>query len=246
MESSTIHPKNQAGKNSIVRNIQQFRPEVQTINMRKIYRLQQIRPLTSDTYVLRFDRNGMIFKAGQHLTLGIPGNNQVREYSIYSTEQDTSLEVLIKQVDNGLVSKQLKKLIPGELLEVDGPFGYFTIEEQNLNKKFLFIGTGTGIAPFHSIIGSNRVLNYELLHGVRYSSDAYEKHRYPADRFKLCASRDQSGDFNGRVTEYLKQMSLDSDTLVYLCGNCDMIYDVYDLLTARGFPSGNIKTEVYF
>ena len=56
-----------------------------------------------------------------------PGNNQVREYSIYSTEQDTSLEVLIKEVDNGLVSRQLRKLIPGELLEVDGPFGYFTI-----------------------------------------------------------------------------------------------------------------------
>jgi hypothetical protein len=31
------------------------------------------------------------------ITLGIPGNNQVREYSIYSTEQDDSLEVLIKE-----------------------------------------------------------------------------------------------------------------------------------------------------
>ena len=68
----------------------------------------------------------------------------------------------------------------------------------------------------------------------------------PEDRYKLCTSRDQQGDFNGRVTDYLKQKSLDSDTLVYLCGNCDMIYDVYDLLTSRGFPSGNIKTEVYF
>lgn len=246
MEYSPIHRKNQAGKNSIVRNLQTFQPEVQTLFVRKIYRLQQIRQLTTDTYVLRFDRNGMKFRAGQHITLGIPGNNQVREYSIYSTEQDTSLEVLIKQVDNGLVSKQLKKLMPGELLEVDGPFGYFTIEEQHINKKFLFIGTGTGIAPFHCIIGSYRALNYELWHGVRYADDGYEKHRYPADRYKLCTSRDTLGNFNGRVTDYLKQMPLDSGTLVYLCGNCDMIYDIYDLLTTRGFPSGNIKTEVYF
>jgi ferredoxin--NADP+ reductase/benzoate/toluate 1,2-dioxygenase reductase subunit len=188
----------------------------------------------------------MNFRAGQHITLGIPGNNQVREYSIYSTEQDTSLEVLIKEVDTGLVSKQLKKLVPGELLEVDGPFGYFNIDMKNMNRKFLFIGTGTGLAPFRSITGSYPLLDYTLLHGVKYAEEAYENQYYKRDRYILCTSRDNRGDFNGRVTDYLKQMSLDSETLVYLCGNCDMIYDVYDYLTIHGFPSGNIKTEVYF
>ena len=107
-------------------------PDSDTLFIRKIYRLQQIRTFNrSDTYVLRFDRNNMHFRAGQHITLGIPGNNQVREYSIYSTEYDPLLEVLIKEVDTGLVSKQLKKLIPGELLEVDGPFGYFTIDPEH-------------------------------------------------------------------------------------------------------------------
>ena len=77
----------------------------------------------------------MPFRAGQHITLGIPGNNQVREYSIYSTEQDTSLEVLIKEVENGTVSRQLRKLIPGELLEVDGPFGYFTLDEKKATEN---------------------------------------------------------------------------------------------------------------
>jgi ferredoxin--NADP+ reductase/benzoate/toluate 1,2-dioxygenase reductase subunit len=211
-----------------------------------VYRLHEIRQLTPESYVLRFDRNNMIFRAGQHLTLGIPGNNQVREYSIYSTEQDTALEVLIKEVETGLVSKQLRKMVPGELLDVDGPFGYFTIGEQQLHRKFLFIGTGTGIAPFRSITGSHSGLDYTLLHGVRYASDAYERHLYPSDRFVLCSSRDNQGDFNGRVTDYLRQTPLDIDTMVYLCGNCDMIYEVYDLLTAKGFPSGNIKTEVYY
>jgi ferredoxin--NADP+ reductase len=246
MESTCIHPKNQAGKNSIIRRQDQFQPDTEKLFIRKIYRVQHIRQLSPDTYVLRFDRNDMNFRAGQHITLGIPGNNQVREYSIYSTEQDTSLEVLVKEVDNGLVSKQLKKLLPGEIIEVDGPFGYFTIDAQFLKRKFLFIGTGTGIAPFRSITGSYATLDYVLLHGVRYAAEAYEKHRYSKDRFTLCTSRDQLGDFNGRVTDYLKQQSLDSDTLVYLCGNCDMIYDVYDLLISRDFPSENIKTEVYF
>ncbi len=151
-----IHPKNQAGKNSIIRNLQSASPAVETITLRKVYRLHEIRYLTGDTYVMRFDRNAMPFRAGQHITLGIPGNNQVREYSIYSTEQDNALEVLIKEVETGSVSKQLSKLIPGELLEVDGPFGYFTLDEkQGAGKEYLFVATGTGIAPFHSLAGSN-------------------------------------------------------------------------------------------
>jgi ferredoxin/flavodoxin---NADP+ reductase len=241
-----MHPKNQAGKNSIVRQLQSVQPAVETISMRKIYRLHSIRYLTEDTYVMRFDKNGMDFKAGQHITLGIPGNNQVREYSIYSTEQDTALEVLIKEVETGSVSRQLSKLIPGELLEVDGPFGYFTIDDKNRQGEFLFVATGTGIAPFHSLAGSNPGLNYTLLHGVRYGKEAYEHSFYPDERHILCTSRDDEGDFHGRVTDYLKQKELKNDTIVYLCGNCDMIYDVYDLLTSRGFPAGNIKTEVYF
>jgi ferredoxin--NADP+ reductase/benzoate/toluate 1,2-dioxygenase reductase subunit len=195
---------------------------------------------------MRFDRQGMPFRAGQHITLGIPGNNQVREYSIYSTEQDTALEVLIREVDSGTVSKQLRKLIPGELLDVDGPFGYFTLDERQLDREYLFVATGTGIAPFHSLAGSYPGLNYTLLHGVSYGHDAFERSEYPKKRHVLCTSRDREGAFHGRVTDYLKQKELSLDTLVYLCGNCDMIYDVYDLLTSRGFPPGNIKTEVYF
>jgi ferredoxin--NADP+ reductase len=241
-----IHPKNQAGKNSIVRTQQAIAPSVDTLYIRNIYRLQQTRALNDSTYVMRFDRNGMEFKAGQHITLGIPGNNQVREYSIYSTESDDFLEVLIKEVDNGTVSRQLRKLIPGELVDVDGPFGYFTLDAQRKDRKFLFIGTGTGIAPFHSIAGSYPGLNFTLLHGVRYADEAYDRNFYPKDRHILCTSRDDTGDFRGRVTDYLKQIETDFDTMVYLCGNCDMIYDVYDLLTSRGFPAGNIRTEVYF
>ncbi len=241
-----IYAKNQAGKNSVVRISIPISPSTETLAVRKIYRIHRIRNLSKDTYVLRFDRNGMDFRAGQYITLGIPGNNQVREYSIYSTIHDSALEVLIKEVDSGTVSRQLRKLIPGELLDVDGPFGYFTIEEKFLHREYLFIGTGTGIAPFHSLAGSYPGLNYTLLHGIRYSYEAYERFAYPRKKYVLCTSRDEGGDFHGRVTEYLKQKELNSDTLVYLCGNCDMIYDVYDLLTSRGFPSGNIKTEVYF
>jgi ferredoxin--NADP+ reductase/benzoate/toluate 1,2-dioxygenase reductase subunit len=224
----------------------QIRQNSEPFHLSKAYRLQLIRQLTPEAFVLRFDRNGMSFRAGQHITLGVPGNNQLREYSIYSTERDPFLEVLVKEIENGLVSRQLRKLNPGDLLDADGPFGYFTIPEQHKYKSFLFIGTGTGIAPFHSIAGTYPNLDYAILHGVRYTRDAYERHHYPRNKYLLCSSRDTEGDFHGRVTDYLSQMTLHSGTMVYLCGNCDMIYEVYDLLTSKGFPSGNIRTEVYF
>jgi ferredoxin--NADP+ reductase len=246
MDYTPAFQKKQKRKINLIGNPNKPVSPGESIFIRKVFRLQEMRTLTADTYVLRFDRNNMNFRAGQHITLGIPGNNQVREYSIYSTEEDSSLEVLIKEVETGLVSKQLHKLIPGELLEVDGPFGYFTIEKNQLNRKFLFVGTGTGIAPYRSLAGSYPALDYSILHGVRYANEGYENHKYPSDRYILCTSRDDGGDFKGRVTDYLKENSLVNDTLVYLCGNCDMIYDVYDLLTSRGFPSANIKTEVYF
>ena len=239
--------KNQASKHSLLRMEKFTDLNAGQLSVSRIFRLHHIRHLTDSTYIMRFDRNGMAFDAGQHITLGAGGDNQTREYSIYSTTHDQFLEVLVKEVDMGLVSKRLKKVKPGELLNVDGPFGFFTLDQEKINRqKYLFIGTGTGIAPFHSLAGSYPGLDYKILHGVKYIEEAYESKFYPEGRYMLCTSKDERGDFQGRVTDYIKKNPVGFDTLVYLCGNCDMIYEVYDLLTSRGMPAENIKTEVYF
>ena len=76
-------------------------------------------------------------------------------------------------------------------------------------------------------------------------NEAYEKEIY-GDKYFHCVSREKKGDFNGRVTDYIKNIDFSSDTNAFLCGNCDMIYDVFDLLQERGLPTGQIHTEVYF
>lgn len=239
--------KNNKSKQSLLRTINSMNFDLTSVEVDKQYKVQQIRDLTNSAYVIRFDRCDMDFVAGQHITLGIPGDSQVREYSVYSTIHDPYLEVLIKEVEDGLVSRQIRKLSVGDLLNVDGPFGFFSIgTEEIYTRKFLFVATGTGIAPFHSFAGSYPKLNYTLLHGVRYASEAYERSYFPEDRYILCTSRDKKGDFSGRVTDYLSMNEVDSDTLIYLCGNCDMIYEVYDHLTSIGIDSDQIKTEVYF
>ncbi|MBN1950691.1 MAG: hypothetical protein JW801_05780 [Bacteroidales bacterium] len=221
--------------------------DLQNLTPGEQFRVLEVRELTDSTYVLRFEKKSILFTAGQHITLGLPGDNQVREYSVYSPPGEDFLEVLIKEVDKGLVSKKLHRVKPGDLLRCEGPFGFFTLDEGKLkDQKYLFIATGTGIAPFHSIAGAYPGLDYNILHGVRYLNEAYERSAYPEDRYTLCTSKDDRGDFRGRVTDYLATHPTDSGTLVYLCGNCDMIYEAYDLLTKAGIPADQIKTEVYF
>lgn len=219
---------------------------MQTITHNK-YKIQTIRNLTNSTYVVRMERNGLQFRPGQNLNLGLAGDTEKRDYSIYSSVQDEFLEILVKEVEDGLVSKKLKRLKSGELLDVDGPFGFFTIKEEHLKtKKFLFIASGTGIAPFHSITRSHQKIDFTLLHGVRISEEAYEKDHYAPDRYISCISKENGGNFRGRVTDYIRQHPVDKETLCYLCGNVNMIYDVFDILKEQRVPSENLHAEVYF
>lgn len=212
------------------------------------HKLQSVRLLTDSTYVLEVERRGMEFEAGQHILLGEPVNIHKREYSIYSGTEDENLEVLIKEVEDGLVSKQLKQLQKGDMLEIEGPLGFFSIDPEMISqkRKFLFVASGTGIAPFHSMIKSIPGLDYTLLHGVRHAGEAYDKDSYDQERYILCASRDNKGDFRGRVTDYLKQNHIDKDTICYFCGNFNMIREAMNLLEKKGIPSSQLHAEVYF
>ncbi|MCZ4694859.1 oxidoreductase [Ancylomarina euxinus] len=211
------------------------------------HKVISIRNLTPSTYVIRMEKKDFTFKTGQYITLGFSGSIDRREYSIYSAEQDDYLEVLIKEVEDGLLSKKLKKCKPGDVLDVDGAFGHFSLKEDEIkNKKFMFISTGTGISPIHSFIHTHPEMDYTLLHGIRHKNEAYESESYDPNRYILCTSGENTGDFNGRVTEYLLKNPVSPDTICYLCGNCHMIYEAYDILEKQGIKLGPIHTEVYF
>jgi len=212
-----------------------------------LFVIEKVRHLTESTYVLRFSRNGMQFKPGQHVLVGLPESTELREYSIYSGINDDFLEVLIKEVDDGLVSQLLKAIQPGDHLEVRGPYGFFLNKALYPNlASLLFISSGTGIAPFHSFVKSFPDADYQIIHGVRYMEEAYDSADYHKSGFVVCTSRDNSGNYHGRLTEHLLESELDLHRQVYLCGNSNMIYDAMDILLTRGIPQKQIFTEVYF
>jgi len=170
-----------------------------------------------------------------------------REYSVYSGENDDYLEILVREVIDGKVSPQLKQLKEESVLEVDGPFGFFRFNPEDFDaQKFLFVATGTGISPFHSFVCTYPELDYRLIHGVRFGEEAYEHYDFDENKIILCTSGEENGRFNGRVTEYLVSNPVDAETNCFLCGNSEMIHEVFDILTAKGVPVSNIYSEVYF
>lgn len=213
----------------------------------RFYKVEEIRMLTDDTFVLRFPKSRFNYRAGQHVSIAVMGDFQSREYSIYSGENTKNLEILVKEVMEGHLTPKLKKLKVGSLVEVNGPFGRFTIDPKKINThKFVFIASGTGISPFHSMIKSYPDLDYKVIHGVRYGKEAYERDHYEQDRYVLCTSGDKTGDVHGRLTKYLKKMSFDTDTQFYLCGNSNMIFDALEILFSKGVNREQIHNEVYF
>jgi len=112
--------------------------------------------------------------------------------------------------------------------------------------KFVFIASGTGIAPFHSMVLTYPDIDYTLIHGVRHANESYDRHEYASDRYILCTSRDQLGTYHGRLTGYLINCTFNPQTHFYLCGNSDMIFDALEILKEKGFERAQIHCEVYF
>ena len=212
-----------------------------------LHKVLAIRNLSTTTYTLRLERNDLSFKAGQCFNLGVKGSGVNREYSIYSGENDPYLEFLIKEVKQGTVSTSLRQVKIGEEINLHGPYGSFTIDPNQINQgRFLFIGTGTGIAPFHSFVCSHPNLNHRIIFGIRTLSEQYDLIDYDVSKIVCCISRERWKGFNGRVTSYLKEVSLDPKNIYYLCGNLKMIHNVYELLRESGVSGDQIFTEAFF
>jgi len=210
------------------------------------HQVTEIRSISSSVYVLCFERKDIQFVPGQHLNVGLPGEED-RPYSIYSGHSEEHLEILVKEIEQGNISRKLRVVEPGDLITVDTPTGYFTIEEERKEKvPFWFIGTGTGISPFHCFVKSYSDLDYHIVHGIKAGHESFERKEYEAGRYISCTSRDSDGDYNGRITEYLRTSQLGPEAYYFVCGGYEMIDQVFDLLISKGISKFRIKTEGYF
>jgi ferredoxin/flavodoxin---NADP+ reductase len=211
------------------------------------HKVLDISNITNDTFIIRFERNNLKFVPGQFIVVGLAGDYNTREYSIYSSIEENYLEILVREIKDGYLSSKLKYLKKGDNLIVYGPFGEFIIDEKDINEKeFVMIATGTGISPIHSIVTSFPAMNYKILHGVRYANEAYGFSDYDSYKFVLCSSKERKVGFDGRVTSYMKDFETNSKQLFYLSGNNEMITQVIDMLKKKGVKPNQYNLEIYF
>jgi benzoate/toluate 1,2-dioxygenase reductase subunit len=188
------------------------------------------------------------FMAGQRIRL-LHGAIH-RDYSLITAPNDPTLSLCLKKIEGGEYSPALASAEPGTSLSFSGPLGYFTYRPSD--KPAVFVATGTGIAPFFSMIRTG-ITGFTLLHGVHEAKSLYYQgiFRQAARLYIPCLPPDAneagSGDnvFRGRVSHYLAEHLPPNSYDFYLCGRQEMIRDV-TLLVDERFPGSLIYTEAFY
>ena len=234
------------------------------------------RDLHAGLWIIRVKPDGDVpeFLPGQYAELAIAelqpdGKFKLvrRAYSIASAPQERDyLEFFIALVDEGELTPKLHSLGEGQRLWLNPKVkGKFTLDPIPPDSSLVMVATGTGIAPFISMLqqyrSSGRWKRCALVEGVRYANDlGYEDQLaelQEADRtIQYCAtvSREPEGSSwkgkRGRVNQLLTLSGFRSafgwdlspaDTQVLLCGNPAMIDEVTADLSNHGFKPHSKK-----
>ncbi len=205
------------------------------------------------------------FRAGQFLTMDLPiGEKRLqrwRSYSIANAPADEDLEFCIVRSASGEGSKYLfEEIAVGSEIKFKGPDGAFFLPEK-IEANLVFICTGTGVAPFRSMILDlkNREIptkNIHLIFGTRFESgilyrSEFENFQTQLAGFQYDVALSRQPDWSGEkgyVHEiYLKKYAEPRPDLhFYICGWSNMIDDaVANLLVKLGYDRSQIHFELY-
>jgi ferredoxin--NADP+ reductase len=210
------------------------------------------------------------FSNGHFTMIGLRVNDKplLRAYSIVSPNHDEHLEFLSIKVPDGPLTSRLQHIQVGDKIIVGRkPTGTLVIDYLLPGKRLYMLSTGTGLAPFMSIIRDPAT--YEqfeqvvLVHGVRQVNELayydYITQELPAHEFLGEMVTDQLLYYPtvtreayrnmGRVTDLLDSGKLTTDLQlpalnpaedrVMICGSPGMLKDLKQMLEARGFNEGN-------
>lgn len=222
---------------------------------------------TRDTS-LRFS-NGHFTMIGLRTETGKP---LLRAYSIASANYEEHLEFLSIKVQDGPLTSRLQHIQVGDKIVVGKkPTGTLLIDYLLKGKNLYLFGTGTGVAPFLSIVRDpatyERFEKVILVHGVRevaelayneYLTHDLPEHEFLGDMVSAqmlyypTVTREPYKN-QGRITELLDSGKLQMDLglppldpahdRVMLCGSPGMLRDLKHMLEKRGFMEGNTTKQ---
>ena len=206
------------------------------------------------------------FRNGHFVMIGLPvdGKPLLRAYSVASANHEEHLEFLSIKVPDGPLTSRLQHLKAGdEIIVGRKPVGTLVVDDLRPGRHLYLLSTGTGLAPFMSIIKDpdvyERFERVVLVHGVRTVSElAYSEYiqkELPEHEFLGEMLKDKLIYYptvtrepfrnRGRLTELLDSGKLADDIglppldaatdRAMICGNQAMLDDCCRLLDARGF-----------
>lgn len=211
-------------------------------------------------------RQGLRFRNGHFLMIGleIDGKPLVRAYSVVSPNYEEHLEFLSIKVPDGPLTSRLQNIKVGDdILVSEKSVGTLVLDDLNPGKHLYLFSTGTGMAPFMSIVRDpetyERFEKVVLVHGVRIVSELayadYLKNELPNHEFLGDMVRDQLIYYptvtreafkqTGRLTTAIETGQLFSDIglppldpavdRAMICGSPAMLKETSEMLDARGF-----------
>jgi propane monooxygenase reductase subunit len=194
---------------------------------------------------------------GQYLDFAVPGTAETRSFSMANPPgRDGLMEFVVKIYPGGLFSQFLAERVSvGDRLDVEGPFGAFTLRE-NRTGDLVFVAGGAGLAPVLALLrtmadrGIDRKSTF--YYGVRTRKDlCFEdelrglEERLPGFRYVPALSEPGEDDAwegeTGMVTDVVARLEPDlSGRNAYVCGPPPMVEAAVVLLERLGLPAADI------
>jgi ferredoxin--NADP+ reductase len=222
---------------------------------------------------VRFDEEPTPFDPGQYMTTGVFADGKLwqRPYSVASAPRvagSEGYELYVRLVPIIRFTTLLWRLPVGHRMRMIGPKGKFLLEP-NDRRTHLYISTGTGIAPFMSMIrdtlADKKPRRVVMLHGCSYvhelgyreELEAFQRDgTYPLTYVPTISRPNdaRNAGWTGRtgraehvVADVCRDLRLRPDqTVVYICGNPDMIINAETVLMDHCFPEFHVKKELYW
>ena len=199
------------------------------------------------------------FTAGEFTMIGMGDNDIMRAYSITSGPYDEYLEFYSIKVPNGPLTSRLQNIKVGDEIEVGAkPTGTLTLANLELGGNLYLLATGTGIAPFISLLrdpATYELFDYiRVLWSVREQAEllAYDEFLRDLDiEYLPIVTQDPEWPFERkRITTLMDEGLLINDmpelNKVMICGSMSFNNDVKDLLIPLGWEEGTRKTAGTF
>ncbi len=233
-----------------------------------ITKIIQETPNTKRFWIALPSNSAFDFIPGQFVTLDLPiheqKNKRWRSYSIASAPNGTNeFELVIVQLENGAGTTYLfNEVTVGTVIKLRGPQGVFVLPKA-ITTDLYFICTGTGVAPFRSMIldihqKQTPHHNIHLLFGCRQYKDCLYGHEFkalesaePQFYYHPSFSREteiREGANQGYVHATYKRLldaGTNKDAQFYICGWKDMVDEARVTLTELGIPKSQIHFELY-